>query len=64
MNPNSRLAARFAALKTENRPALVSYVTAGDPDMATSQRILEGLPDAGVDVIELGMPFSDPMADG
>ena len=39
MNPNSRLAARFAALKTENRPALVSYLTAGDPDMATSQRI-------------------------
>ncbi len=62
--PNARLAARFAALKAENRPALVSYVTAGDPDMATSQRILDGLPAAGVDVIELGMPFSDPMADG
>ncbi|MBZ5488082.1 tryptophan synthase subunit alpha [Halomonas aquamarina] len=64
MKTDSRLASRFAALKAENRPGLVSYVTAGDPDMATSQRILNGLPDAGVDIIELGMPFSDPMADG
>ncbi|MFG6666987.1 tryptophan synthase subunit alpha [Halomonas sp. HNIBRBA4712] len=54
----------FAALKSQNRPALVSFLTAGDPDPETSQRLLDGLPDAGVDIIELGMPFSDPMADG
>lgn len=60
----SRLKNRFAALKAENRPALVSYLTAGDPDADTSHRLLKGLPEAGVDIIELGMPFSDPMADG
>ncbi|WNL43309.1 tryptophan synthase subunit alpha [Halomonas sp. PAMB 3264] len=54
----------FAALKAQNRPALVSFLTAGDPNPETSQRLLDGLPDAGVDIIELGMPFSDPMADG
>ncbi len=60
----SRLAARFEALKTEGRPGLVTFVTAGDPDIATSQAILDGLPAAGADIIELGMPFTDPMADG
>ena len=60
----TRIAARFAALKREGRPGLVSFVTAGDPDPATSQAILDGLPGAGADVIELGMPFTDPMADG
>lgn len=60
----SRLQSRFAALKQENRAALVTFVTAGDPDYATSLDILKGLPDAGADVIELGMPFTDPMADG
>ncbi|SFQ22344.1 tryptophan synthase, alpha chain [Geopseudomonas sagittaria] len=60
----SRLQSRFAALKQENRAALVTFVTAGDPDYATSLEILKGLPDAGADVIELGMPFTDPMADG
>ncbi len=60
----SRLDSCFAALKQQNRPALVSYLTAGDPDPETSRRLLHGLPDAGVDIIELGMPFSDPMADG
>jgi len=60
----SRIEARFAALKAEGRPGLVTFVTAGDPDPETSYRILEGLPAAGADVIELGMPFSDPMADG
>ncbi|MWJ29330.1 tryptophan synthase subunit alpha [Halomonas sp. ZH2S] len=64
MNDASRLEHCFAALKKENRPALVSYLTAGDPDAATSRRLLHGLPAAGVDIIELGMPFSDPMADG
>lgn len=60
----SRLQNRFAELKQENRAALVTFVTAGDPDYATSLSILKGLPDAGADVIELGMPFTDPMADG
>ncbi|HDZ48349.1 hypothetical protein LCGC14_0034930 [marine sediment metagenome] len=60
----SRLENRFAELKKQNRPALVSYLTAGDPDAETSRRLLHGLPSAGVDIIELGMPFSDPMADG
>ncbi|CAN0594158.1 unnamed protein product, partial [Ectocarpus sp. 12 AP-2014] len=64
VTPSERLASRFAALKAENRPALVSYLTAGDPDAETSRRLLHGLPAAGVDIIELGMPFSDPMADG
>ncbi|MCL7463270.1 tryptophan synthase subunit alpha [Pseudomonas sp. NW5] len=60
----SRLQRRFAALKEQNRAALVTFVTAGDPDYATSLQILKGLPGAGADVIELGMPFTDPMADG
>jgi tryptophan synthase alpha chain len=60
----SRLAPRFEALRKEGRAGLVTYVMAGDPDAATTARILEGLPAAGADVIELGMPFSDPMADG
>lgn len=61
---SSRIKQRFAACAAENRPALVTFVTAGDPDLETSQRILDGLPGAGADLIELGMPFSDPMADG
>ena len=60
----SRLAARFAALKKEGRAGFVPFITAGDPDMETSFAILERLPAAGADVIELGMPFTDPMADG
>ncbi|MBI4048973.1 MAG: tryptophan synthase subunit alpha, partial [Devosia nanyangense] len=60
----SRIDARFAALKAENRPALVTFVMAGDPDFDTAQEVLAALPAAGADVIELGMPFSDPMADG
>ena len=60
----SRLQSRFAELKQQNRAALVTFVTAGDPDYATSLSILKGLPAAGADVIELGMPFTDPMADG
>lgn len=61
---DTRIDRRFAALKTEGRAALVTFVTAGDPDLETSRQILLGLPGAGADVIELGMPFSDPMADG
>jgi len=60
----SRIKARFAKLKEEGRPGLITFVTAGDPDRATSQAILDGLPAAGADLIELGLPFSDPMADG
>ena len=60
----SRLQSRFAELKQLNRAALVTFVTAGDPDYASSLEILKGLPAAGADVIELGMPFTDPMADG
>ncbi|HVW93694.1 MAG TPA: tryptophan synthase subunit alpha [Devosia sp.] len=60
----SRLADRFARCAAEGRPALVTYTMAGDPDFATGQAILDALPGSGADVIELGMPFSDPMADG
>jgi tryptophan synthase alpha chain len=61
---STRIDRRFAALKAENRAGLVTFITAGDPDPATSQAILDGLPAAGADVIELGAPFTDPMADG
>src|SRR3954468_15687703 len=60
----TRIDARFAALAKEGRPALVTFITAGDPDIATSLAILRALPAAGADIIELGVPFSDPMADG
>ena len=60
----TRLARRFAEIKKEGRTGLVTFITAGDPDVETSTRILRGLPHAGADIIELGMPFSDPMADG
>lgn len=60
----SRIDLRFAALKKQNRKALVTFISAGDPDLETSERILGGLSQAGADIIELGMPFSDPMADG
>lgn len=59
-----RIADRFAALKTERRAGLVTFVTAGDPDLELSYSIISGLPAAGADLIEIGMPFSDPMADG
>ena len=54
----------FARLRAQGRKAFVSYIMAGDPDVATSLALMKGLPAAGVDVIELGMPFTDPMADG
>lgn len=60
----SRIDRRFAALKAEGRAGLVTFITCGDPDYDTSLEILKGLPGAGADVIELGMPFTDPMADG
>ena len=59
-----RITKRFAELKAGKRAGLVAYVSAGDPDAATGYEILKGLPAAGADLIELGMPFTDPMADG
>jgi tryptophan synthase alpha chain len=61
---SGRIARRFAALKTAKRGGLVTFVTAGDPDAGSSLTLLKGLPAAGADLIEIGMPFSDPMADG
>jgi len=60
----TRIDRRFADLARQNRAALVTFVMAGDPDLATCLDILKALPRAGADVIELGMPFTDPMADG
>src|SRR3984893_6103056 len=60
----ARIDRRFAALAQQRRAAFVAFVTAGDPDYVSAESILAGLPAAGADVIELGMPFSDPMADG
>ncbi len=60
----ARIDARFAALKAQGRAAFVAYVMAGDPDAQTSLEILRGLPGAGADLVELGFPFSDPMAEG
>ena len=60
----TRIDTRFAALAAANRAALVTFVTAGDPDYATSLALIQALPAAGADVIEMGMPFTDPMADG
>jgi len=64
VSAGTRIEARFADLKAEGRAALVTFVTAGDPDYDTSLELLRALPGAGADVIELGMPFTDPMADG
>ena len=60
----SRIASRFAALKSEGRGALIPFLEAWDPDGATSMALLRGMPAAGADLIEIGMPFTDPMADG
>jgi tryptophan synthase alpha chain len=60
----TRIDSRFSALRAEGRAALVTFVMAGDPDLSTSLEILKTLPAAGADVIEVGMPFTDPMADG
>jgi tryptophan synthase alpha chain len=64
MKQETRIDRRFAKLKQEGRAGLIAFITAGDPDLETSRKILLGLPGAGADLIELGMPFSDPMADG
>ncbi len=60
----TRIDAKFAELKAAGRKAFVAYVMAGDPDYQTSLELVKGLPGAGVDIIELGVPFTDPMADG
>jgi tryptophan synthase alpha chain len=60
----SRIAAKFAELKAEGRGALIPFLEAWDPDEATSMALLRGMPSAGADLIEIGMPFTDPMADG
>lgn len=64
MPDSGRIAARFQDIKSRGGGGLVTFITAGDPDFETSLEILCGLPDAGADIVELGMPFSDPMADG
>ncbi len=61
---STRIEKRFAALKDEGRAALVTFVMSGDPDYETSLAVIKALPQAGADIIELGMPFTDPMADG
>jgi tryptophan synthase alpha chain len=60
----TRIDAKFAALRAAGKKAFVAYIMGGDPDAETSLAVMKGLPEAGVDVIELGMPFTDPMADG
>jgi tryptophan synthase alpha chain len=60
----TRIDDTFARLSTQNRKAFVAYIMAGDPDVATALAVMKGLPGAGVDIIELGLPFTDPMADG
>src|SRR6202012_854446 len=60
----TRIATRFAALKREGRGALIPFVEAWDPDVDTSMALLRGMPAAGADLIEIGIPFTDPMADG
>ena len=60
----TRIDARFAELKKQGRSAFITFLMAGDPDPATSLAIIKALPKAGADIIEIGMPFTDPMADG
>ncbi len=60
----TRIDAAFARLKRDHKPGLVAYITAGDPDLARTSELLRALPAAGADVLEVGVPFSDPMADG
>ncbi len=64
MTTAGRIAARFAELREQRRAGLVTFLTAGDPDPGTSFELVVGLPEAGADLIEVGMPFTDPMADG
>ena len=63
-NSGNRIAERFALLAKHKRPGLVTFITANDPTPGAFMEILEGLPSVGADLIEIGIPFSDPMADG
>ena len=63
-HPMTRIAATFAKAKSENRTALIAYVTAGYPDVASTEALVASVIDAGADMIELGVPFSDPLAEG
>jgi len=63
-SPGNRIGAAFARCRAEGRAALVTYVMAGDPDPETSLKVLDALPKAGADIVEFGLPFTDPMADG
>jgi len=60
----TRIDARFAELKKQGRSAFITFLMGGDPDPKTSLEIIKALPKAGADIIEIGMPFTDPMADG
>ena len=60
----TRIDAKFEALRARGQKAFVTYIMAGDPDYGTSLEVMKGLPGAGVDIIEIGLPFTDPMADG
>ena len=60
----TRIGKKFAELKQQNRKALITFITAGDPDLGLTERLVPELASAGADIIELGVPFSDPMADG
>ena len=64
MSKFNRIKDCFSNLKNKKKSALIAFITAGDPDLDTSLKVINALPAAGVDIIELGMPFSDPMADG
>ena len=64
MTKIDRIEKKFLDLKTINKKALITFVTAGDPDYSTSLNLIKKLPEAGADIIEIGMPFTDPMADG
>ena len=61
---NCRIETTFNNLRDKNKPALITFITAGDPNISATKSILEKLPKAGADLIEIGIPFSDPMADG
>ena len=60
----SRIAERFALLRSRGEKGLIAYLAAGDPSLATTRRLVHALAEAGVDMVELGLPFSDPLADG
>ena len=64
MDESKKIKSKFEDLKNNNKKGLITFITAGDPNYETSLEILKKLPDAGADIIEIGMPFTDPMVDG